>query len=120
MDGFRRTTPDLIQDFDYTDRANCYAKLGRFDEALRDYNAALRLKKTPWNYAKRAACYADRKDFDAAFRDIQSACRMLDDDPDRYQSILEARLKCYEGLGMTDDAAETRAKLDALSKEPPE
>ena len=46
--------------------------------------------------------------------------RSLDDDPDQIYYILEARLKCYEGLGMTDEAAQTRAKLDALPKEPPE
>jgi len=114
QEGFKRTSKDLIDAHDYSQRAHCYSKLRRFDEAQHDYETALKMDpRDPWTYADRAELYVSMYDYEAALKDLDAASR-LHLFPMRVRRFLEIRLKCYESLGRVEDAAQIRENLASL------
>jgi tetratricopeptide (TPR) repeat protein len=93
---------DLTSAVDYSDRGVTYAKQGRYDRAISDFNKALELDPTyAWAYHNRGLAYADgKKDFDRAIADYNKA---LEINP-RYFDAYFGRGYAYRVKGDYDKA----------------
>ena len=108
----------------YVLRGNVYDDLGRGEdgdrrrreEALADYNSALRVNpQSAFAYRNRSVFHFRRNNFDQAFVDADSAVKL---DP-KYPLAYLSRSCALQGLGRTDDAEEDRMTYQRLVGEQP-
>ena len=84
--------PKLTRSLALCNRGYCLEKLGRRDEALRDFNEAIKLSpNTSWGFEARAKLHQDKGETDQALADFSEAIRL---DPNAIDS-LERRAAMY-------------------------
>jgi Tfp pilus assembly protein PilF len=97
----------------YENRANLFANLNRFEEALMDYEKSLQLKPTQKVYQNRATLYLKNKDYKAAIEDLNQAILM---DPN-YSLAYKNRGLAYVLSGQKDLGCADLQKAASLGKE---
>lgn len=89
----------------YISRAAVLSKLQKYDEALNDYAAAIKLDPQPETYYLRALCHVLNSDNTSAYDDLKVALKSKPDDVD-YLSLMadvcSATGKYEEGLGILE------------------
>lgn len=103
---------DPSQPFTYNNRGGAYHKLGEYDKAIADFNAALKLSRFAMAYMNRGDAWAEKKEFRKALDDYRTAESMIGSDPD----LLARRGKIY--LKVPDYAAARSEFVQALSARP--
>ena len=81
----RRTLPSYQRSYAYLNRGFAYNKKWRFDDAIRDFNAAIGLNpKIPEAYAGRGAAYRHKGELEQAMVDLNQAIELDPNSPTAY------------------------------------
>ena len=106
-----------IKDFAaYTNRATSYRIIGKYQEALIDYDMAIKLQPN-WAiiYANRGATFSDMGQYELAIKDFNKAIKL---DPTLVR-IYKHRGNAYEKLGKTAEAeADFKKDEERTGKKP--
>lgn len=110
----------------FEERANCYLKLGQWDNAIADYTDALdtrlvlatfpyfgKSKYILGDYFARAYAYAHINEYSKAVQDLN---QVIEIDP-KYVAAYSSRAKAYEKLGQLDLAEEDRRTASWLQQD---
>jgi len=96
----------------YLGRARAYVQLGKLDNALEDYNHAIRLRPSAIAYVDRGRLYNQRVQFQRAIEDFDEAVRL---NP-KLRGAYEGRAFARMSLGDRKGAAEDRREAASLRR----
>lgn len=107
--------PDIAEE--HNNKANEFYKIGKFPEALKEYNESIkRHPQNPKYYSNRAACYTKLMEFSSACRDCEKALEL----DSNYLKAYQRKATCHIMMKELHKALDTYEKALKLFPEDPE